>query len=133
MPPGLGEAWASTQREATGTLSQMTANALGSAGIGPMSLGMGIPSLPSTPGGGIFDRLTPGAADVSALAASGYKVGQVDPASGQINDADVDQATIATARVRETWEEQVGEAVVEQRQESQPWESKAPWSPDRRR
>ena len=120
MPPGLGEAWASTQREATGTLSQMTANALGSAGIGPMSLGMGIPSLPSTPGGGIFDRLTPGAPDVSALAASGYKVGQVEPVSGQSDDADVDQAAIATARVREALEEQVGEAVVEQHQESQP-------------
>ena len=120
MPPGLGEAWASTRGEATGTLSQMTANALGSAGIGPMSLGMGVPSLPSTPGEGIFDRLTPGAPDVSALAASGYKVGQVDPASGQINDADVDQATIATARVRVSLEEQVDEAFAEQLQESQP-------------
>ena len=97
MPPGLGEAWASTRREATGTLSQMTANALGSAGIGPMSLGMGVPSLPSPPGGGIFDRLTPGAPDVSALVASGYKVGQVEPVPGQSDDADVDQAAIATA------------------------------------
>ena len=98
----------------------MTANALGSAGIGPMSLGMGIPSLPSTPGGGIFDRLTPGAPDVSALAASGYKVGQVEPGAGQSDDTDVDQVAIATARVREALEEQVGEAVVEQHQESQP-------------
>ena len=118
MPPGLGEAWASTQREATGTLSQMTANALGNAGIGPMSLGMGIPSLPSTPGGGIFDRLTPGAADVSALAASGYKVGQVDLDPSQTSDADMDQSTMPTARARETWEEQVGETIVEQHQES---------------
>ena len=75
---------------------------------------MGVPSLPSTPGGGIFDRLTPGAPDVSALAASGYKVGQVEPGTGHSDDNDADLVVPAMARASEALEEQVGEALIEQ-------------------